>query len=144
MLLLGLLLLGCTAAFTGLLIADNYSGGPEATVTLLGNHIATMDSLRIFLAGIALALVFSLGCAMVLAAGTQARRRRSELVRVRAHARRTAAERDALAERLEAADAAADTQGGAVPDAVPGEAPAADEPSAPPQQRISLRRRFGH
>ena len=143
MLLLGLLLLGSTAAFTGLLIADNYSGGPEATVTLLGNHVATMDSLRIFLSGVALALIFSLGCAMVLVAGGQARRRRSELVRVRADARRTATERDALAERLEAVDASPDQLPQADQPPVEPTAPA-DEPTGWTKQGVSLRRRFGH
>jgi len=143
MLLLGLLLLGSTAAFTGLLIADNYSGGPEATVTLLGNHVATMDSLRIFLSGVALALIFSLGCAMVLVAGGQARRRRTELVRVRADARRTAAERDALAERLEAVDTAPDLHPQADQPAVEPTAPA-DEPTGWTKSGVSLRRRFGN
>ncbi|MFD9633301.1 hypothetical protein [Streptomyces violascens] len=78
MLLLGLLLLGATGAFIGLLIAvaDNLSGGPDYGVTVLGNHIATLNSLGIFLAGIALTLIFGLGCAMVRSAGARARRRR--------------------------------------------------------------------
>jgi len=74
MILLGLLLLTATGAFVGLLIADNLSGGPDYTVSVLGNDIATMNSLAVFLSGIALALIFGLG--FVLAAGGGTRRRR--------------------------------------------------------------------
>lgn len=86
MLLLGLLLLAATGAFTGLVIADNLSGGPDYQVTVLGNTIATMSSLEIFLSGLALALIFCLGLAMTGTGGLLARRRR---VRIR-HARRHA------------------------------------------------------
>jgi hypothetical protein len=64
---IGLLLLAATAAFTGLAIADNLSGGPEYSVSVLGNHIATMNTLEIFCSGLALALIFCLG--LVMAAG---------------------------------------------------------------------------
>ncbi|RKT09436.1 hypothetical protein BX285_6531 [Streptomyces sp. 1114.5] len=72
MLLLGLLLLTASGAFTGLLIADNLSGGPDYQVTVLGNDLATMDTLGIFLSGVGLALVFCLGLAM-LARGRRTR-----------------------------------------------------------------------
>ncbi|MFF2078537.1 hypothetical protein ACFVXG_27745 [Kitasatospora sp. NPDC058162] len=65
MLLLGLLLMAASGAFAGLLIADNLSGGPEYQVTILGNGLATLDSLGIFLAGLGLALVFCLGLALM-------------------------------------------------------------------------------
>ncbi|MBO1413460.1 hypothetical protein [Streptomyces sp. FH025] len=81
MLLLGLLLLGATGAFIGLLVADNTSGGPDYGVTVLGHHIATLDGLAIFLAGIALTLVVGLGLAMVTA-GARRRRRAVRTVRV--------------------------------------------------------------
>ncbi|MFE7561447.1 hypothetical protein [Kitasatospora sp. NPDC057500] len=68
MLLFGLLLVAATAAFTGLLIADNLSGGPEYQVTILGNDLVTLNSLGVFLAGLALALLFCLGLALVGAA----------------------------------------------------------------------------
>ncbi|MFE5189864.1 hypothetical protein [Streptomyces sp. NPDC056628] len=68
MLFLGLLLLAATAAFTGLLIADNLSGGPEYTVSVLGQEIATMNTLAIFCSGLALALLFCLALATVRAA----------------------------------------------------------------------------
>ena len=60
---LGMLLLAATAAFTGLLIADNLSGGPHYSVSVLGQNIATMNALAIFCAGLALALLFALGLA---------------------------------------------------------------------------------
>ncbi|MFJ4670693.1 hypothetical protein [Kitasatospora purpeofusca] len=58
MLLFGLLLVAVTGAFTGLLIAGNLSGGPEYQVVLLGHDLVTLNSLGIFLAGLALALLF--------------------------------------------------------------------------------------
>lgn len=67
MLIIGVLLLAATGAFTGLVIAYNLSGGPEYTVSLFGQHIATMNSLAIFCSGLALALIFCLGLALVLA-----------------------------------------------------------------------------
>jgi hypothetical protein len=76
MLLLGLLLIGATAAFTGLVIADNDSGSPDYGVSVLGQHIATLNTLEAFLAGAALALVFCLGLAMLRHAGRRAARRR--------------------------------------------------------------------
>ncbi|MFB8202455.1 hypothetical protein [Kitasatospora purpeofusca] len=76
MLLFGLLLVALTGAFAGLLIADNLSGGPEYQVVLLGHDLVTLNSLGIFLAGLALALLFCLG--LVLArAGRSARRARA-------------------------------------------------------------------
>ncbi|GAB2848053.1 hypothetical protein GCM10027074_13470 [Streptomyces deserti] len=75
MLILGLLLVAATGAFTGLLIAGNLSGGPEYTVSLLGNDIATLNALAIFSSGLALALLFCLGLAM-MATGAARRRHR--------------------------------------------------------------------
>ncbi|WP_369405334.1 hypothetical protein [Streptacidiphilus melanogenes] len=86
MLLLGLLLIAATAAFTGLVIADNLSGGPDYQVTVLGHTIATMNSLEIFLSGLALALIFCLGLAMTGTGGMLAKRRRLRLREAR-HAR---------------------------------------------------------
>lgn len=74
MLLIGLLLLGATGAFTALLIAGNLSGGPEYTVSVLGHHIATMNTLAVFCSGLALALLFCLALAML--SGSLHRRRR--------------------------------------------------------------------
>ncbi|GAA2823544.1 hypothetical protein RMN57_04270 [Kitasatospora sp. CM 4170] len=74
MLLLGLLLMATTGAFAGLLIADNLDGGPDYTASVLGNDVATLSSLGVFLAGIALALLFCLGLAMILRARRAHRR----------------------------------------------------------------------
>ena len=79
LLLLGLLLLCGTAAFTGLLIADNLSGGPDYSVTILGNTIATMNSLEIFLSGLALALIFCFALALMGIGGRLSSRRRALL-----------------------------------------------------------------
>ncbi|MGP4004992.1 hypothetical protein [Streptomyces sp. 4N124] len=76
MLFIGLLLLAGAAAFTGLAIGDNLSGGPEYTVSVLGNDIATMNTLAVFCSGLALALIFCLGLAMAIRA-TAHRRARS-------------------------------------------------------------------
>ncbi|RPF38439.1 hypothetical protein [Streptomyces sp. TLI_185] len=63
MLLIGLLLLGATGAFTALAIAGNLSGGPEYTVSVLDHQIATMNTLAVFSSGLALALIFCLALA---------------------------------------------------------------------------------
>jgi hypothetical protein len=76
MLFLGLLLLAATGAFTGLAIADNLSGGPEYTVSVLDRDIATMNTLAVFSSGLALALIFCLGLATAVS-GAAHRRRRS-------------------------------------------------------------------
>ncbi|MFF5340147.1 hypothetical protein ACH46L_05545 [Streptomyces althioticus] len=66
MLILGLLLLAAAGAFTGLLIAGNLSGGPEYTVSVLGQDIATMNTLAVFCSGLALALLFCAGVSAVV------------------------------------------------------------------------------
>jgi hypothetical protein len=101
MLILGLLVLGCTAAFTGLAIADNLGGGPEYNVTMLGHHIATMNSLAIFCAGLALALIFGLAALMTMAGMSLRHRKSRKLAAARREARETARERDELAAQLE-------------------------------------------
>jgi hypothetical protein len=101
MLILGLLLLGCTAAFTGLALADNLNGGPDYTVSMMGHHIATMNTLAIFCAGLALALIFGLGTMMAMGGMSLRRRKARKLAAARRDARETARERDELAARLE-------------------------------------------
>jgi zinc transporter ZupT len=76
MLIIGLLLLGATGAFTALAIAGNLSGGPEYTVTVLGHEIATMNSLAVFSSGLALALLFCLALTMMVNGARHHRRRR--------------------------------------------------------------------
>jgi hypothetical protein len=78
MLLIGLLLLAATAAFTVLAIAGNLSGGPDYTVSVLGSDIARMNTLEVFSAGLALALIFCLGAALL--AGAAARHRHARRV----------------------------------------------------------------
>ncbi|MFF3316600.1 hypothetical protein ACFYV5_13950 [Streptomyces sp. NPDC003035] len=94
LLLLGLLLLGATGAFIGLLIADN-TGGPDYTVTVLDKEIATLDGLGIFLAGIALTLILGLALAMIKAGVTRSRRRRQRAHEAPAPADRETGEWDA-------------------------------------------------
>ncbi|MFI0989587.1 hypothetical protein [Streptomyces exfoliatus] len=74
MIIIGLLLLLAAGAFTGLLIADNISGGPKYDATVLDNTVATVNPLGAFLAGIGIALVLGLALALILA-GTARRRR---------------------------------------------------------------------
>ena len=90
MLLLGLLLLGATGAFAGLLVAENRSGGPDYAVTMYGNDLGTVNTLGAFLAGIALTLLFCLALAMVTGGANHARRRKAELRRMRRQAARGA------------------------------------------------------
>ncbi|MFI1714732.1 hypothetical protein EDD98_4638 [Streptomyces sp. PanSC19] len=74
--LLGLLLLGATGAFIGLAVSEN-TGGPDQTVMMLDHRIATMNGLAIFLAGMALAVIVGLACAMTAAGAARSRRRRA-------------------------------------------------------------------
>ncbi|WP_030418906.1 hypothetical protein VM636_01585 [Streptomyces sp. SCSIO 75703] len=101
MLVLGLLLMACAAAFAGLLIAYNLSGGPDYTVTLLGSDPFTINTLGAFLGGIALTLIFGLGMWMLLAGMAMARHRSKRNRRHRETARQATAERDAMADRLD-------------------------------------------
>lgn len=113
MLILGLLLIACTAAFTGLALADNLSGGPHYNVTVLGHQIANMNALAIFCAGLGLALIFGLGCVMTMAGGMMRRRKARKLHGARHDAAATARERDALAARMQRGpgDASGDAPG---------------------------------
>ncbi|WP_031046352.1 hypothetical protein [Streptomyces sp. NRRL F-5650] len=101
MLVLGLLLMAGAAAFAGLLIAYNLSGGPDYTVTLLGSQPFTISTLGAFLGGIALTLIFGLGMWMLMAGTVLARHRGRRRRGDREAAKQAAAERDALAGRLE-------------------------------------------
>lgn len=64
MIFLGLLIAAAAAAFAGLLIAYNTAGGPEYTVTMFDQDVVTLNSLAIFCAGLAIALVFCAGLAL--------------------------------------------------------------------------------
>ncbi|MER5914095.1 hypothetical protein ABT124_27350 [Streptomyces sp. NPDC001982] len=76
MLFLGLLLLLAAGVFTALAIAGNMSGGPDYSVSVLGHHVATFGPLAIFCSGLALALIFCLGIAL-MASGAAHHHRRS-------------------------------------------------------------------
>ncbi|MFF5159578.1 hypothetical protein ACFY3N_25745 [Streptomyces sp. NPDC000348] len=76
MIVLGLLLLAAAGAFTGLVIADNLSGGPEYTVSVLGQDIATMNTLAVFCSGLALALLFCAGLSAVVSSAVHRRHER--------------------------------------------------------------------
>ncbi|MFG2858593.1 hypothetical protein ACGFZ9_50095 [Streptomyces mirabilis] len=136
---LGLLLLAATAAFTGLAISDNLGGGPQYTVSVLGNDIATMTTLAIFCAGLALALIFSLSLWMAVSGAMSRRTRR---IRIRD-------ERDVLAARLSESEAAAGSQASATTGQAGPVAPtlATSEPagsSAPQRHRGRRIHIFGH
>jgi hypothetical protein len=142
MLLLGLLILAATGAFTGLLISENLSGSPQYTVQMFGNDVTTQSTLGAFLSGIALALIFCLGLAMLASGAARHRRRNRELRTARHRAATTAAERDALAARIgEGTGTGADT-GATEPGYVypPGPPRAEPEVRAPSSKR---RRRHG-
>ncbi|MET9774849.1 hypothetical protein ABZ023_11385 [Streptomyces sp. NPDC006367] len=99
MVLLGLLLMAGAAAFAGLLIAYNLSGGPEYTVSLLGSEPFTINTLGAFLGGVALTLIFGLGLWMLTAGAVLARHRSKKRRGNRAAAARAASERDERAGR---------------------------------------------
>ena len=123
MLILGMLILACTAAFTGLALSDNLSGGPDYNVTILGNHIATMNSLAIFCSGMALALIFALGVALMTGGLTLGRHKARKLAVAQREAVDTARQRDELAARLEKTTPTATSQTTAI------------DPSSPALQR---------
>jgi hypothetical protein len=141
MLILGLLLLGATGAFAGLLIAYNSSGGPEYTVTMFSNTLGTLNTLQAFLAGIALTLVFCLSLAMTVGGAGYRRRRWSARRAERRDAARARAERDALAARLGDDEAVAGEPAMAGTDA----GSQAGDPAAPASRRHIRRPHvFGH
>ncbi|MBT2369850.1 hypothetical protein J7E88_32415 [Streptomyces sp. ISL-10] len=72
MLALALLLVLATGAFAAIAVVENFSGGPEYTVEIFGNQIATLNAPGLFLSGVGLALLFCLGLAML----TSGRKRR--------------------------------------------------------------------
>ncbi len=112
MLVLGLLLMAGAAAFAGLLIAYNLSGGPDYTVTLLGSQPFTISTLGAFLGGIALTLIFGLGMWMLLAGTVLARHRGKKRRHERETAKRATNERDAMAGRLDGQGGSTDTAAG--------------------------------
>lgn len=100
LLLLGLLLLGATGTFIGLVIAYNSAGSPDYTITMFGHALATLNSLQVFLAGAALTYVVILALAITAAGARRSRRHRAAHRAVLREANKARAERDALAARL--------------------------------------------
>jgi hypothetical protein len=141
MLILGLLLLGATGAFAGLLIAYNSSGGPDYTVTMFSNTLGTLNTLQAFLAGIALTLVFCLSLAMTVGGAGYRRRRRAARLAERREAARARAERDALAARLGDDEVLAGDPAMAGSDAG---AQAADSSAPSSRRHIHMPHVFGH
>ncbi|MFI1420033.1 hypothetical protein ACH4VX_19010 [Streptomyces sp. NPDC020731] len=93
MLVLLLLLVLATAAFTAVVVVENFSGGPEYTVEVFGNQIATLGAPGLFLSGVALALIFCLGLA-ALAGGLKRRRHHKHPARVSEPVAATGEERE--------------------------------------------------
>ncbi|KJK58891.1 hypothetical protein [Saccharothrix sp. ST-888] len=126
MFLLGLLLLAVTGVFAALLIAQNLDAGSDYSVMLFNNHIATMNALEIFLAGIALTLLFALGW-LLASSGVRQHRRRA--VARRAGKRAVAAAGRGPTGDPELDAALRDTEGGQSP---------------PAARRHHFGHRFGH
>jgi uncharacterized membrane protein YciS (DUF1049 family) len=105
MLLLGFLLVVASGAFAGLLIAYNTSGGPDYTVTLFDNDIATLNTLEVFIAGLAIALVFCLGLWMMSASARLRRaQRRADVAAIERERYATAARDGSVADDTTDAD----------------------------------------
>lgn len=129
MMLLGLLLLLSTSAFTALLITENWSGTPEYTVTMFGNDIATLNSVAIFIAGIVLALIFMAALGMIGGGFAFRRRRHTRYAEVGATEWRAGGRR-----RAETARTAPPRQRDEAADGPPpGDAPPPPPESEPPR-----------
>jgi hypothetical protein len=99
-LVLGLLIACAAGTFAALVVTENTTAGPGYDVSVFGNHLGTLTTMDAFLAGIALALVFSLGIALAVGSITYHRRLHAERLAEMYEADRVRAERDALAARL--------------------------------------------
>jgi hypothetical protein len=101
MLILGLLLVLLSAASVAVLVAYNSSGGPEQTIVLFGRDWINVTPLEAFVSGLVIALVFSLGVWVTMAAGRRSRAVRADYRSARREAKVAARERDELARQLE-------------------------------------------
>ncbi len=110
MLIFGLLLVLLSAASVAVLVAYNSSGGPEQTIVLFGRDWINVTPLETFVAGLVIALVFTLGVWMTMAAGRRSRAVRADYRAARRAARENARERDDLAKQLERERAATATE----------------------------------
>jgi hypothetical protein len=100
MLILGLLLVVLSVAAVALLLAYNSAGGPEQMIGLFGRDWWSVNAMEAFVAGLALALLFSLGLWLMVSTGRRMRAARAEYRSARRETRVVAAERDELAEQL--------------------------------------------
>lgn len=100
MLVLGLLIACAAGAFAGLVVTENTTAGPGYDVSVFGNNLGSLTTMDAFLAGIALALVFSLGIGVAIGSVTHRHRLQAERRAEIYEADRVRAERDALAARL--------------------------------------------
>jgi hypothetical protein len=151
MLIIGLLLMAASGAFVALLIGYNTSGGPSYTVHMFGNTIATLNTLEIFCAGLALALIFCFGALVSRYGAHYYGARQRKLREARRHARDVEAERDELAKRVERTEQSAPPPmttppGPPASDAEAGTTAAGDTDPAPPSGRGHRRGRhlIGH
>jgi hypothetical protein len=91
---LGLLLVLLSGGAIVALLAYNRSGGPEYTVMLFDNEVFVANGMQIFIAGMALALVFCLGLWMMAAGARRRRAIRAEIKAARHDAQAAEARRD--------------------------------------------------
>jgi hypothetical protein len=66
LIIIGALLAGGVGAFTGLVLAYNSAGGPRYTPEIFGQSLATLNSLGVFVTGVALGLAFSIGLWLIV------------------------------------------------------------------------------
>lgn len=76
LIILGALLAGGVGAFTGLVMAYNTSGGPRYTPEIFGQPLATLNTLEVLVAGIALGVIFSFGVWLMAGGARQVMRGR--------------------------------------------------------------------
>jgi len=70
LIILGAPLAGGVGAFTSLVLAYNRAGGPRYTPEIFGQSLVTLNTLGVFVTGIALGLIFSIGL-WLIAGGTR-------------------------------------------------------------------------
>lgn len=76
LIILGLLLAGGVGAFSVLVLAYNTAGGPRYTPEIFGQSLATLNTMGVFVAGIVLGLIFSLGLWLIVGGTRQVTRGR--------------------------------------------------------------------
>ena len=97
--IVGLVLIVLSVAAAVAAVAFNGAGSAQE-ITAFGLHVANANGMQIFLGGIAVALVFSLGVWMVSVASRRRRAVRADYRAARREATDAGRERDRLAEQL--------------------------------------------